>query len=136
MLFIQLSSTFAQRCGKKRILSGSAPASGAAADAPARAPTRARPSARAPTPAAGAPAHFKVGFVMRGRHLQYAGAELEIDLVIADDGNELLFARQFSRKRPYDVFADETGVAFVLRVYGDGGVAGNGLRAGRCDGEP
>ena len=81
-------------------------------------------------------ADFKVGFVMRGRHFEHAGPEFRIDMFIADDGNEFLFARQFGGQRPHNVLADELRVAFVLRVYGDGGVAGNRFRAGRCDGEP
>ena len=81
-------------------------------------------------------ANLKVRFVMRGRHLEHAGAEFRIDMLIADDGNELLFARQFGGQRSHDVFADEMSVAFVLRVYGHGGIAGNRFGPGRCDGEP
>ena len=52
-------------------------------------------------------ADLKVGLVVRGRHLQHAGAEFEIDMLVADDRDELLFVRQFGRQRTHDVLADE-----------------------------
>ena len=38
-------------------------------------------------------ADFKIRLVMRRRHLEHAGAELKIHMLIADDGNEFLLAR-------------------------------------------
>ena len=78
----------------------------------------------------------KIRFIVRGRDLQHAGAELEIDLFVADDRDELLFARQFGRQRTQNMFADELRVTRVLRVDGHRGVAGNGFRSGRRDGQP
>ena len=42
-------------------------------------------------------ADFEVGLVVRGRHLKHARAELEIHVLVADDRDELLFARQSRR---------------------------------------
>ena len=80
-------------------------------------------------------ADFKVRLVVRGRHLEHAGAELKIHVLVADDGNELLLAREFRRQRTDDVFADEFRVTRVLRIHGHGGVAGNGFRPRRGNGQ-
>ena len=75
---------------------------------------------------------FKVRLVVRGRDLEHAGAELELDGLVADDRDRLLI---FERERPDRVLADVFRVAFVLRVDGDRGVARNRLGARRRDGE-
>ena len=72
---------------------------------------------------------------MRGRHLEHAGTELEIHMLVADDGDELLFARKFGGQGTDDMFADELGITRVLGIHGHGGVAGNGLRPRRGNGQ-
>ena len=57
-------------------------------------------------------------------------------MLVADDRDELLLARQFGGQRTHDVLADEMRVTRVFRIHGHGGVAGNRFRARRGDGEP
>ncbi len=52
-------------------------------------------------------------------------------MLIANDRNEFLFARQFHRQRPQHVLADEMRVTRVFWIHGHGGVAGNSFRARR-----
>ncbi len=80
-------------------------------------------------------ADFKVRLVMRGCHFEHTGAELKIHVLVADDGNELLFARQFRRQRTHDMFADVFRVARVFGIHGHGGVAWNCLWPRRGDGQ-
>ncbi len=61
--------------------------------------------------------------VMRRRDLHAAGAECGVDIVIGDDRDAPTGQRQV------DQLADEMPVAFVVGVYGDGGVAEHGLGA-------
>ena len=69
-------------------------------------------------------AYFKVGWVVSGGDFQYARSECHIHVFVADN-------RDFRAWEGADcVLADEVGVAFVLRIYGDGRVAHNGFRAG------
>ena len=82
-----------------------------------------------------AEADLEVGLVVGRGDLEDAGTELEVDVVIGDDGNDALFLRDVERERLVDVLADEVLVARVLGVDGDGGVRGDGLRAGGGDGE-
>ena len=81
-------------------------------------------------------ADVEVRLVVRGRHLEHTGAELEVHMGVADDGDELLLARQLDGQRSHDVLADEVRVARVLRVHGHGGVAGDGLGPRRGNGQP
>ncbi len=67
--------------------------------------------------------------------LEDAGAELEVHVVIGDDGNEALFPGHVEWQGATDVFADEVLVTRVLRVDGDGGVGGDGFRPCGGDGE-
>ena len=57
-------------------------------------------------------------------------------MLVADDRDELLLARQFGGQRTDDVLADEMRVTRVFRIHGHGGVAGNRLGPRRGDGEP
>ncbi len=61
--------------------------------------------------------------VVRGRDLDAAGAEVGVDIVIAD--NRDLAVRQ----RQADHLADHVAVARVFRVYRHGGIAEHGFRA-------
>ncbi len=72
---------------------------------------------------------FKVRLVVRGRHLEHAGAKFKIHVLVADDGDELLLAREFGGQGTDDMFADEFRVTRVLGIHGHGSVAGNGLRS-------
>ena len=81
-------------------------------------------------------ADLEVRLVVRGRHLEHAGAELEIHMLVADDGDELLLARQLDGQWSHDVPADEMRVTRVLGIHGHCGVAGDGLGARGGDGEP
>src|SRR2546430_10690646 len=69
----------------------------------------------------GALADLEVRFVVRGRDFQNSGAELELDLLIADDRYEFLLFGNLNRQRTAGVFADEMRVAFVARMHYDGG---------------
>ncbi len=80
-------------------------------------------------------ADFEVRLVVRRRHLEHAGAELKIHVLVADDGDELLLAREFGGQGTDDVFADVFRIARVFRIHGHGGVAGNCLRPGGGDGQ-
>ena len=73
-------------------------------------------------------ADLEVGLVVRGRHLQHAGAELKIDVLIADDRNQLLLLRQFSGQRTNDVLADQMRVARILRIHRHGRIARDRFR--------
>ena len=67
--------------------------------------------------------------VVAGRHLDAAGAEIELDIIIGHDGQLAAHERQDGR------LADEVLVALVRRVDRDAGVAEHGLRTGGGDGE-
>ena len=67
--------------------------------------------------------------VVAGRHLDAAGAEIELDIIIGHDGQLAAHERQDRR------LADEVLVALVRRVDRDAGVAEHGLRTGGGDGE-
>jgi len=71
-----------------------------------------------------AQADFVIRLVVRGRHFQHAGAEFEIDMVVANDRDEPLLLRNLHGERAHHMFADEMGVARILRVHGNGSVAG------------
>ncbi len=68
--------------------------------------------------------------------LEDAGAELEVHMVIGNDGDDALFPGHVEWEGAIDVFADEVLVTRVLRVDGDGGVGGDGFGACGCNGEP
>ncbi len=72
-------------------------------------------------------ADLEVVRVVGGRHLDGAGAELGVDVLVGDDGDGALGQRQL------DELADQVLVALVLGVDGDGGVAEHRLRAGGGD---
>ena len=67
--------------------------------------------------------------VVAGRHLDAAGAEIELDVIVGHDGQLTAHERQDRR------LADEVLVALVRRVDRDAGVAKHGLRPGGGDGE-
>ena len=67
--------------------------------------------------------------VVAGRHLDAAGAEIELDVIVGHDGQLTAHERQDRR------LADEVLVALVRRVDRDTGVAKHGLRPGGGDGE-
>ena len=67
--------------------------------------------------------------VVAGRHLDAAGAEIKLDVIIGHDGQLTAHERQDRR------LADEVLVTLVRRVYRDAGVAKHGLRPGGGDGE-
>ena len=69
-------------------------------------------------------AHRVVVRVVRGRHLHEAGAELGVDVPVAEDGYLAVHDRQ------HDGLAHELLLLGVLRAHGDAGVAEHGLRAG------
>jgi len=73
---------------------------------------------------------------MGGCHLEHAGAELKVDMLVGDDRDELFLPRQLDGQRTNNVFADEVRVARVLGIHGHSRVAGNGFRSGSGDGEP
>jgi hypothetical protein len=66
--------------------------------------------------------HLEVVEVVRRRDLDGAGAELAIDVRIGDDRDLAAEDRQAER------LADQRGVALVLGMHGDRGVAEHGLR--------
>ena len=72
-------------------------------------------------------ADYVVVRVMAGRHFEGSGAELRVDVFIGDD-RDLAFEDGHEGG-----LADEMGVAFVVGMDGDGGVAEDGLGAGRAD---
>ena len=78
-------------------------------------------------------ADLEVGLVMGRRHLQHAGAEGEIDVLIGDNRQQGLV---LDRQRPAHMLADEVGVAFVLGIHRDGGVAGDDFGARGGDFQP
>ena len=82
-----------------------------------------------------AQADFKVRLVVRRRHLQHTGAEVERDVIVRDDRDAALLLWHFERQRAIDVLADEMRVARVVRVHGHGGVRGDRLRARGGDGQ-
>ncbi len=69
-------------------------------------------------------AHGVVVVVVRGRDLHDTGAELAVHVGVGDHGDLAVAQRQLHR------LADEGGVALVLGVHRDGGVAEHGLGAG------
>ena len=81
-------------------------------------------------------ADVEVRLVVGGRHLEHAGAEFKIHMLVADDGDEFLIVGNFRRERTNNKFADQLGVARVLGIHGHGGVAGNRLGPRRRDGQP
>ena len=76
---------------------------------------------------------LEVSLIVRGCDLEHAGPKGEIDMFVGDDREEFLI---FDGERAADVLADEVGVALVLGIHGDGGVARDDLWAGGGDGEP
>lgn len=72
-------------------------------------------------------ADLEVVRVVGGRHLDGAGAELGVDVLVRDDRDGAVGQRQL------DELADEVLVALVLGVDGDGRVAEHRLRAGGGD---
>ena len=67
--------------------------------------------------------------VVAGRHLDAAGAEIELDVIVGHDGQLAAHERQDRR------LADEVLVALVRRVDRNAGVAEHGLRTGGGNGE-
>ena len=67
--------------------------------------------------------------VVAGRHLDAAGAEVHLDVVVSDDGYLAAHEGQDAG------LADDVGVALVVGVHGDAGVAQHGLGARRGDDE-
>ena len=76
---------------------------------------------------------LEVRLVVRGRDLQHAGAELQIDMLVAHDGQRGLVLH---RQRTTHVLADEMSVARVLRIDRDGLVARDHFGACGADGQP
>ncbi len=72
-------------------------------------------------------ADLEVVRVVRGGHLDGAGAEGRIHMGIGDDRDATPGQRKF------DIRADEVPVALVVRMNGDGGVAEHGLGPGGGD---
>ena len=72
----------------------------------------------------------KVIFVVRRGHLEHAGSEFGVDVIVGDDGDLGL------REGADDHFPDEIGVAFVLRIHRHGGVAHERLGPRRRDLDP
>ena len=72
---------------------------------------------------------LKVVRVVAGRHLDAAGAEVHLDIVVGDDGYLAAHERQDAG------LADDVRVALVVRVHGDAGVAQHGLGTGSGDDE-
>ena len=66
---------------------------------------------------------FKVGLVVRGRDLERAGAELDVDMLVGDDRNFRL------RKRPQHLASNVLGEARILRVHRHRDIAHQGFRA-------
>ena len=69
-------------------------------------------------------AHLEVVGVMRGSDLHHARAEFPVHIRVADNGDLLPHQRQ------NNLFAVQMGVAFVVRVHGDGRISQHGLGAG------
>ena len=67
--------------------------------------------------------------VVAGRHLDAAGTEIELDVIVGHDGQLTAHERQDRR------LADEVLVALVRRVDRNAGVAEHGLRTGGGNGE-
>ena len=80
-------------------------------------------------------ADVEVRLVVRGRDFQHAGAESEIHVVVANDRDELFRVGNLDGQRTANLLADEMRVARILRIHGDGGVAGNGLGTRGGDGQ-
>jgi len=76
-----------------------------------------------------AEADLKVVRVMCGRHLDCAGAEIQLHIVVRNDGNLAVHDRQDAG------LSDELFKALVVRVHGHAGIAHHGFRAGRRDDE-
>ena len=72
-------------------------------------------------------ADLEVVRVMGGGHLDRAGAERRVDVVVGDHRDAPAGQRQHHR------LADQVGVARVVRVHRHGGVAEHGLRPGGGD---
>src|SRR5690606_19587646 len=72
-------------------------------------------------------AHFVVVEVVGRGDLHAAGAELAVDVLVGDDGNQAVDQRQ------QHVAADQVPVALVFRMHGHGGVAQHGFRASGGD---
>ena len=71
-----------------------------------------------------APAEFEVVEVVGRRDLDRAAAELLVDIFVGDDRDLAVHQRQ------QHLFADQVGVAFVLGMHGDGGIAEHRLGTG------
>ena len=67
--------------------------------------------------------------VVAGRHLDAAGAEIELDVIVGHDRQLTADERQDRR------LADEIAVALVRRIDRDASIAEHGLRTGGGDGE-
>ena len=65
--------------------------------------------------------------IVAGRHFEGAGAELRVDVFVGDDGDLAL------KDGHEGGTADEMGVALVIGMDGDGGVAEDGFGAGGAD---
>src|SRR5690606_30822049 len=52
-------------------------------------------------------------------------AELEFDVIVADDRDAFLVFRKFSRQRTVNVLTDEMRVTWIFRIHGNGSVAWN-----------
>ena len=72
-------------------------------------------------------ADLEVVRVVRRRHLDRAGAEARVDVVVGDDRDPA------SGQRQLHLAADEVRVTLVVRMHGDGGVAEHRLGPGGRD---
>ena len=72
-------------------------------------------------------ADLEVVEVVRRGHLHRASAEFRIDIIIGNDWNQATHDGQHSK------FADNIGVAFILRIYDDCRITQHGFRACRCN---
>ena len=78
-------------------------------------------------------ADVKVGLIVRGRDLQHTGAELDVDVLISDDGKVRLVLHW---QRPDSVLADQMTIARIPRVHRKTAVAGDGFRSRGGDLQP
>ena len=73
---------------------------------------------------------LKVVGVVRGRHLDAAGAEIHLHVVVGHDGDLAVHERKDAG------LSHQMRVAFVVRVHGHAGIAHHGLRAGGGHDQP
>ena len=78
-------------------------------------------------------ADLVIGLVVGRGDLEDAGAEFKIDSLVADDWKLDL---DIEGEGSADMLADQVGVALVLGIHGERGVAHDGLRAGGGDLQP